>query len=220
VSPDALPTLIGGLIAVALTLLVFSRLIGDNPAFRAVQYLFVGVSLGYAFVVIYHQVLRPSALAMLRELDDPAALWLRIVPWLLGLMLLARLTRRQTLSWLANIPLALLFGVGTALAVGGALVGTLVPQLLDTARPVGGDPLQAVGTVLLVLGVVLTLCYFYFTVPRETAGGRVVAFGALVGRWLLMVAFGFFLAGALLTYLTALNARLEFIIGWFRAPFG
>jgi hypothetical protein len=220
VSPDALPTLIGGLIAVALTLLVFSRLIGDNPAFRAVQYLFVGVSLGYAFVVIYHQVLRPSALAMLRELDDPAALWLRIVPWLLGLMLLARLTRRQTLSWLANIPLALLFGVGTALAVGGALVGTLVPQLLDTARPVGGDPLQAVGAVLLVLGVVLTLCYFYFTVPRETAGGRVVAFGALVGRWLLMVAFGFFLAGALLTYLTALNARLEFIIGWFRAPFG
>jgi hypothetical protein len=220
VSPDALPTLIGGLIAVVLTLLVFSRLIGDNPAFRAVQYLFVGVSLGYAFVVIYHQVLRPHTLALLRELNDPAALWLRIVPWLLGLLLLARLTRRQTISWLANIPLALLFGVGTALAVGGALVGTLVPQLLDTARPVGGDPVQAVGAVLLVLGVVLTLCYFYFTVPRDTAGGRVVAFGALVGRWLLMVAFGFFLAGALLTYLTALNARLEFIVGWLRAPFG
>jgi hypothetical protein len=220
VSPDALPTLIGGLIAVLLTLLVFSRLLGDNPAFRAVQYLFVGVSLGYAFVVIYHQVLRPGAAAALRELDDPAALSVRLVPWLLGLMLLARLTRRQTLSWIANIPLALLFGVGTALAAGGALVGTLVPQLLDTARPVGGDPLQAVGAVLLVLGVVLTLCYFYFTVPRETAGGRVVAFGALMGRWLLMVAFGFFLAGALLTYLTALNARLEFIIGWLRAPFG
>ncbi len=219
-SPDALPTLIGGLIAVILTLLVFSRLIGDNPAFRAVQYLFVGVSLGYAFVVIYHQVLRPNALAMLGELSDPAALWLRAVPWLLGLLLLTRLTRRQTISWLANLPLALLFGVGTALAVGGALVGTLVPQLLDTARPVGGDPVQAVGAVLLVLGVVLTLCYFYFTVPRETASGRVVAFGALVGRWLLMVAFGFFLAGALLTYLTALNARLEFIVGWLRAPFG
>jgi hypothetical protein len=220
VSPDALPTLIGGLIAVVLTLLVFSRLLGDNPVFRVVQYLFVGVSLGYAFVVIYHQVLRPGATAMVRELDDPAALWLRLMPWLLGLLLLARLTRRQTLSWLANIPLALLFGVGTALAVGGALVGTLVPQLLDTARPVDSDPLQAVGAVLLVLGVVLTLCYFYFTVPRETAGGRVVAFGALVGRWLLMVAFGFFLAGALLTYLTALNTRLEFIIGWLRAPLG
>ncbi|NTU81554.1 MAG: hypothetical protein HGA45_19590 [Chloroflexales bacterium] len=209
--------MISGFVAVLLTLLVFSRLLGDNPAYRVAQYLFVGVSLGYALVVVYHQVLRPAALGALASAGNPANLGLRLVPWLLGLLLLTRLMGRQTLSWLANIPLALLFGVGTALAVGGALLGTLWPQILDTARPVGGDPLQAVGAVLLVLGVVLTLCYFYFTVPRETPGGRVVAFGASVGRWLLMVAFGFFFAGSILTYLTALNARLEFIVNWFRA---
>lgn len=213
-------TLIGGLIAVVLTLLVFSRLLGDNPAFRVVQYLFVGVSLGYAFVVVYHQVLRPNALNLAASIGDPALLGLRALPWLLGLLLLTRLTRRQAASWLANLPLAILFGVGTALAIGGALVGTLTPQLIDTVRPVGNDPLQALGTVLLVLGVIFTLSYFYFTVPRETAGGRVVAIGAQIGRWLLMIAFGFFLAGALLTYLSALNARLDFLISWFRAPFG
>lgn len=217
---EALTTLTTGLVAVVLTLLVFSRLLGDNPAYKVAQYLFVGVSLGYAFVVVYHQVLRPSALGVFGVAGDPAGLSVRLAPWLLGLLLLTRLTGRQTLSWLANIPLALLFGVGTALAVGGALLGTMLPQLLDTARPVGGDPLQAVGAVLLVLGVVLTLCYFYFTVPRETAGGRVVALGASIGRWLLVVAFGFFFAGGLLTYLTALNARLEFIVNWLRAPLG
>jgi hypothetical protein len=216
----SIEALIGGLVAVILTLLVFSRLLGDNPAFRVAQYLFVGVSLGYAFVVVYHQVLRPNALALLASSTDPTLLGLRLAPWLLGLLLLTRLTRRQNLSWLANLPLALLFGVGTALAIGGALVGTLTPQLLDTARPLAGDPMQVVGAVLLVLGVILTLCYFYFTVPRETAGGRVVAVGAAMGRWLLMVAFGFFLAGSLLTYLTALNARLEFILSWLRAPLG
>jgi hypothetical protein len=220
VSGDALTTLVTGLVAVLLTLLVFSRLFGDNPAYRVAQYLFVGVSLGYAFVVVYHQVLRPAALSALVGAGDPPTLGLRLAPWLLGLLLLTRLTGRQAISWLANIPLALLFGVGTALAVGGALLGTLLPQLLDTARPVGGDPLQAVGAVLLVLGVVLTLCYFYFTTPRETAGGRVVALGASIGRWLLMAAFGFFFAGGLLTYLTALNARLEFIVNWLRAPLG
>jgi hypothetical protein len=219
-SPDALATLLGGGVAALLTLLVFSRLFGDNPGFRVVQYLFVGVSLGYAFVVVYHQVLRPAALGVVRDAGNPVALTLRLVPWLLGLLLLTRLARRQALSWLANIPLALLFGVGTALAVGGALVGTLGPQLLDTARPVSADPLQAVGTALLVFGVVLTLCAFYFTVPRETVLGRGVAAGARLGRWLLMVAFGFFLAGALLTYLTALNARLEFLLNWLRAPLG
>jgi hypothetical protein len=211
---------LSGLIAAVLTLLVFSRLLGDNPAFRLVQYLFVGISLGYAFVVVYHQVLRPNAVALAGSLGDPSLLGLQLVPWLLGLLLLTRLSRRQAASWLANIPLALLFGVGTALAIGGALVGTLMPQLLDTARPLGPDPLQILGGLLLLLGVVLTLCSFYFTAPRATAGGRALALGARAGRWLLMVAFGFFLAGALLTYLTALNARLEFLINWFRAPLG
>lgn len=216
----SIEALIGGLVAIVLTLLVFSRLLGDNPAFRVAQYLFVGVSLGLAFVVVYHQVLRPNAALLVTSLSDPTLLGIRLTPWLLGLLLMTRLLRRQSVSWLANIPLALLFGVGTALAVGGALVGTLAPQLIDTARPIGGDPLQVVGAVILVLGVVLTLSYFYFTVPRETSGGRAVAAGARAGRWLLMVAFGFFLAGALLTYLTALNARIDFIIGWFRAALG
>lgn len=217
---DALTAFSVGLIAVVLTILVFSRLLGDNPAFRAVQYLFIGASLGYALVVVYHQVLRPEALALLASLTDPLPFGLRLAPWLLGLLLLTRLTRRQTLSWLANIPLALLFGVAMALAVGGALAGTIVPQLLDTARPPGNDPLQFVGALALVIGVVLTLSSFYFTVARERARGRLLALSARAGRWLLMIAFGFFFAGVLLTYLTALNTRLEFIVNWLRAPLG
>jgi hypothetical protein len=220
VPADALTTLLTGLTAFVLTVLVFSRLFGDSLAFRFVQYLFVGVSLGYAFVVVYHQVLRPNVLAALNGLGNPAALGVHLVPFLLGLLLIARVTRRQNVSWLANLPLALLFGVAAALAAGGALAGTLVPQLLDTARPAGADPLSLIGSALLALGVVATLCYFYFTVPRATPGGRVVAAGARVGRWLLMVAFGFFFAGGLLTYLTALNERLEFIVNFLRAPFG
>ncbi|RRR78241.1 MAG: hypothetical protein EI684_00590 [Candidatus Viridilinea halotolerans] len=212
--------LVVGLVGVVLTLLVFSRLLGDNPAYRLVQYLFIGISLGYAFVVIYHHVLRPAVLEALAASADPPLLALRLIPWLLGLLLLTRISGRQTISWLANIPLALLFGVGTALAVGGALLGTLVPQILDTVRPVSSDPFQLVGSIFLLLGVILTLCYFYFTLPPTNTRGRLVAYGAQAGRWLLMVAFGFFFAGGLLTYLTALNTRLEFIVGWLRAPFG
>ncbi|NJN15364.1 MAG: hypothetical protein HC822_03245 [Oscillochloris sp.] len=202
----------GALVAVILTLLVFSRLLGDNPAFRFVQYLFVGVSLGYAFVVVYHQVLRPGTLQLIDAADNPSLLMIRVLPFLLGLLLLARLTARQSASWLANIPLALLFGVGAALALGGALVGTLVPQLLDTARPDTTSPAAFVGAVVLLLGVVTTLCYFYFTLPRTTPTGRLVAVGARAGRWLLVIAFGFFLAGSLLTYLAALNGQIDFLV--------
>lgn len=206
--------LILGVVPVLLTLLVFSRLAGDNPAYRAVQYLFVGTSLGYAFLVIYFQVLRPSAVEVINN-----GATLRVAPYVLGLLLLTRIASRQSISWLANIPLALLFGVATALALGGAMVGTLMPQVLDTVQ-LGGDPLQLAGGLLLAIGVVLTLCYFYFTAPRKGPAGQLLMASAQAGRWLLMVAFGFFFAGALLSYLTALNERLGFIVGWFRSLLG
>ncbi len=203
-----------GLIPVVLTLLVLSRVVGEHPVFRVVQYLFVGLSLGYAFVVVYFQVLRPTLFRILADMDNPMLSGLRVVPIVLGLLLLPRILGRQSLSWLANIPLALLFGVGAALALAGAFAGTLLPQILDTVRSPGTDPLALIGLVTLAIGVVLTLMYFYFTVPRNTPNGRLVAAGAQIGRWLLMVAFGFFFAGALLTYITALNERLVVIINW------
>lgn len=204
-------------IAVVLTLLVLSRIAGDNPLFRAAQYVFVGVSLGYAFVVIYFEVLRP-AIAQL-DFSNPAGATLQLVPFLLGLLLLPRLTNRQNVSWLANIPLSLIFGVGAALALGGALVGTLFPQLVDSARPLGSSIGEQIGNVVLSIGVVLTLMYFYFTVPRESGLGRVVSGGGKIGRWLIIIAFGFFFAGALLTYLNALNERLQFIVAWAQSFF-
>jgi FtsH-binding integral membrane protein len=201
--------------AVILTFMVLSRIIGDNPLFRVAQYLFVGISLGLAFVVAYHQVLRPAAGALIG--GRPGAVALYGVPLLLGLLLLPRITRRQEWSWLANVPLALVFGVGAALAVGGAIAGTLAPQILDTAnRPVSGGPAQVAGLIVLALGTIITLSAFYYTVPRERGAGRLVALTALVGHWLLMIAFGFFFADALRSYLTALTERLSFLLDWFR----
>ena len=201
-------------IAVVLTLLVLSRIVGDNPLFRVAQYLFVGVSLGYAFVVVYFEVLRPAVAGLFASANNPMVLSVRLVPFVLGLMLLPRLTNRQSASWLANLPLGLLFGVGAALALGGAIVGTLFPQLLDSARPLGTTLSDLIGGVFLVFGVIFTLMYFYFTVPRETGIGRFVAGGGSIGRWLMLIAFGFFFASALVTYLNALNERLQFIITW------
>lgn len=206
------------LIATVLTVMVLSRIFGDNPLFRTAQYLFVGISLGLAFVVSYHQVLLPAVGALAS--GRPGALLSYGVPLLLGVLLLPRITRRQEYSWLANIPLALVFGVGAALAAGGAIVGTLLPQIADTARPLGGGPAQIVGVLVLALGTVATLSAFYYTVPRGSRWAGLVAPAALVGHWLLMVAFGFFFASALQTYLSALVERLDTILDWIRSFFG
>ena len=117
---------------------------------------------------------------------------------------------------LANIPLALIFGVGAALANGGAIVGTLVPQILDTSnRPLAGDPLQIAGALVLAIGTVITLSAFYYTVPAESPRSRLVGWTATAGHWLLMVAFGFFFASAIQSYMSALTERLGFLIRFF-----
>ena len=206
------------IIAIVLTVLVLSRILGDHPLFRVAQYLFVGVSLGLAFVVAYHQVLRPAVRAVMSS-ETGAIVY--GIPLALGLLLLPRITRRQEYSWLANIPLALIFGVGAALAVGGAIVGTLVPQILDTAsRPLTGDIALIAGGIVLALGTVLTLGAFYYTVPADSSGGRVVAATAAAGHWLLMIAFGFFFAGAVQSYLSALTDRLGVILDFIRGFLG
>jgi hypothetical protein len=201
------------IIAIVLTLLVLSRIVGDNPLFRIAQYLFVGVSLGLAFVIVFHQVLRPSVAIISRSTEGAVAYG---IPLILGLLLLPRITRRQEYSWLANIPLALIFGVGAALAIGGAIIGTLLPQILDTSsRPLTGDVLTIAGIVVLALGTILTLSTFYYTVPRESSGGRLMASAAVAGHWLLMVSFGFFFASAVQSYLSALTERLGFMLDRF-----
>lgn len=203
------------LIAGLLTLFVLSRMVGDNPAFRVAQYLFVGVSLGYGFVVLYHQVLLPTFARM--AVGVGAGNWTSVLvlafPFLLGLLFLPRVTGLQSGSWLANYPLALIFGVGTGLSLVGVLVGTLIPQILATVPTPGSTPLQIVGTLMLAVGVIATLSYFYFTVPPDTVSGFFVDVAALLGRVLMLIAFGFFFAGALITYLTALSERFDFLIG-------
>jgi hypothetical protein len=83
------------LVAVVLTIMVLSRIVGDNPLFRVAQYLFVGASLGLAFVIVYHQVLRPAAVALLA--GSPNATTLYGIPLLLGLLRSpARCSRRSS----------------------------------------------------------------------------------------------------------------------------
>ncbi|WP_298818345.1 hypothetical protein [Chloroflexus sp.] len=205
------------LIPVLLTLLVFSRVIGDTPAFRLAQYLFVGVALGYAIVVIYHQVLRPAVIDLLAVSGQPALVTFRLIPFVLAALLLTRVSGQQTSSWLANLPLALVFGVGAALVVGGALIGTILPQVLDATRSDLSSPAAIIGSIVLVLGSIATLLSFSLTQPPDLARRRWLVIVAQVGRWVLLVAFGFFLAGSIGSYLAALNERIVFVVEWVRA---
>jgi hypothetical protein len=203
-----------------LTLMVFSYLIGDNPLFRIAVYLFIGIASGYAAVVIWHYVLTPK---LFEPLGDPDRLALTVVPLVLSVSLLAKLSPR--ISQVGSFAMAVLVGVGAATAVGGALVGTLIPQA--GAAMEAFDSRSFFGLIegaVMLAGTVLTLAYFQFGAKRAADGsvGRnaLLELLAWLGRIFIAVTFGVLFAGVYLAALTAMIERLGSIINFVKSLLG
>jgi hypothetical protein len=215
--------ILSAFIGLILTLLVFSYLIGDNPLFRFTIYLFIGVSSGYAATAVWHYLLVPE---LFSQLDDFNQLVLLIVPLILGISLLAKLSPR--ISWLGNFAMAVLVGVGAATAVGGALIGTLLPQaqaaidVFDLAS--GGDGsnffVRLFEGTIMFLGTVLTLASFHFTATRAPDGtvrrNPVFEGIAWFGRLFISITLGVLFAGVYMAALTAMIERLSSLFNFIR----
>ncbi|MFN2167426.1 MAG: hypothetical protein ACK2U9_14310, partial [Anaerolineae bacterium] len=84
-------------------------LLGDNVLFRLAEHIFVGVTVGYAVVVVFHNVLAPKLLLPVVQAlsqGDWDQLLLLGISLLLGLLLLTKPLRR--LSWLGTLSVAFL----------------------------------------------------------------------------------------------------------------
>lgn len=206
--------LFGTWVAALLTLMVFSYLVSDNPLYRLAEHLFVGSALGYAIVVAIHDVLLPH-LSNLAQ--DPVVHWHLLIPLLLGLLLLAK--GRVSTAWLGNISVGFLFGVGAALAIGGALVGSLLYQVRDTMLPLlpaKGDGGPVIDNLILVVGTLGSLAYFYFTAGGEreaTLRSGPLRLGSVVGKWFIMITLGALFANAAMARISLLVGRLQFLLG-------
>ncbi len=214
--------LLGTLVGLVLTLFVFSYLLGDNAVFRFTIHLFVGVSAGLAAAVALRNVVVPHLLLPVMDFSEPLEWLWSFLPFLLGLLLLAKLSPR--LSRLGNVSTAFIVGVGAAAAVGGAVLGTLFPQvaaatsLLDLNAYLA-DPFLSTGfgaffnRVIAVLGTVAALVYFHFG-ARPRPGGyernRLIEIGAQIGQVFIAVTFGVLFSGVFMAALAALVNRVHF----------
>jgi hypothetical protein len=216
--------IISALVGLLLTLMIFSYLIADNPLFRIAVYLFIGVSSGYAATVVVNYVLMPRLSSL--QANDINQLILAILPLLFGVTLLAKLSPR--ISWIGNFAMAVLVGVGAAVAIGGALLGTLMPQLgaaINTfdVRSAGGS-LQVASKLLqgvvMLGGTVFTLASFHFSAGRAADGtpkrNPIIEGIAWVGRLFIAITFGVLFAGVYMSALTAMIERLSFVINFIR----
>ena len=221
--------LLSALVGLILTLMVFSYLIGDNPLFRIAVYLFVGVASGYAATVIWHYVLVPKLFQPLTT-SDPNQLLLTVVPLLFSISLLTKLSPR--ISWIGSFAMAVLVGVGAAAAVGGALLGTLVPQVQASIdafdfRAAGGGA-NAIRTLfegtIMFFGTILTLASFHFSATRSADGApqrnSILEWISWLGRLFIAITLGVLFAGVYMSALTAMIERWSSVINFFRPLVG
>jgi len=214
------PDLIAGFVAFLFTLLIFSYLIGDNPLFRIAVYIFVGVSAGYVAAVAWRQVIWADLFFPLIT-GMPAQKALLTIPLILSALLLTKVSPR--LTQLGMPTMALLVGVSAAVAVGGAVTGTLFPQISATINMFDVRSATSAAQFAelifngawILAGVTTTLVYFHFG-ARTTKDGSVRRFGlieliAFIGSIFLAITLGVLFAGVYSAALTALIDRLHFV---------
>lgn len=198
-----------------LTLMVFSYLLGDNFLYRIAIYVFVGLVAGYVTIVTVEGVIVPWIQAAVLSGDTSAQI-AGIIPLALGGLLLFKATGR--LNRLANISLAYVIGIGTAVALVGAVSGTLLPLTSATASAAAQTEASALlNGILIVLGVVCTLFYFQYAarrVPGSLLTRRALAVQVLsaIGQGVIVITLGALYGGAILTGLVIFSDRIAYIL--------
>jgi hypothetical protein len=145
---------------------------------------------------------------------------LLVFPLLLLALLLTKLSPR--LARLGNPALGFMTGVGAAVAVAGAVNGTLFPQVMASVNMFDLQGYSSAGLIaerllegsIVVVGSLSTLAYFHFGVKAGGERSRLIGLVAWVGQIFIAITFGVLFAGAYAAAVTALIERLHSLIAF------
>jgi len=224
-------TLLGAWVAAGLTLFIYSFLYKDNPLFKLGEHLYVGISVGYSVVLTWHTVFLRLLWEPIKKdiTENPAALgsYVLLIPAVLGLLMWARFIPK--IAWLSRLAFAFVVGFGSGVAIPRAVSSYILKQIEDTVNPLvirGADglsmgfnlasPQSGVNTIVLVIGVVSVLFYFFFSV-EHTGPGRVTA---RTGIYFLMIAFGAAFGYTVMSRMSLLIGRFSDLIKYASAEYG
>lgn len=192
------------LVAAAVTIVVLGGLLGERRVFGWTQHLFAGLLAGYLVLLAISEVIVPRVVAPLAA--DPFG---RLELWL-GFGLVATAAAAPWAPRIAAaVPVSITIGALAAFALGGALVGTLLPQVAATVVGRGGTAGGTLAALASAVITVLVLVGFLRGAPR----GRLTAAASRAGRWLMLGGIGGWLGYLLYSRLVLLLDRLAFLVG-------
>lgn len=194
--------LVGVLIGVFITLTVLSFLYKENPFFRVAEYVFIGLASGYGFAaslrLFVNQALNPIFLGNLTF----------IVPVILGALFYAQFTKKY--SALYRLPLSLAIGYGLGVTIWSVFATYFVKQVTASIVPiVTANALTTFDNIVLVVGTVLSLCYFILHREQKGVWGGVTK----VGKYFILAALGAVFGSTVLGRMAIIIQRIQFVVG-------
>ena len=199
---------LGVVVAAGLTLALYSFLYKDNPFFKMAENLFVGVAAAYVFgqywyPTIYGEIwVRLSGLSKGPGVSGDA--WL-LAPTFLGLLMLTRFSRR--FSWLSRLSFAFFVGLGAGLTIPRTISSFILAQIEATIQPLSWS-LAGFNLLVILVGVVSVLIYFFFSMEHKGAVGKV----SRLGIAFLMISFGASFGYTIMARLSLLIGRISFLM--------
>jgi hypothetical protein len=186
-----------------LILSLFSFLYRDNRFYRLSEHIFAGLSAGYYVGLIWQTVIIQQ---LVNPMIDDGDWWL-IFPGILGVLMFTRLTKKWT--WISRVSLAFVIGNTAGIYLISSLHGLVLPQMLSTmtAFKPDGSFSEILLALVVIVGVISTLVYFYFSKEHKGLLGGT----AKVGIWFIMIAFGAHFGYTVMARVSLLIGRAQFL---------
>ncbi len=188
--------------AAFLTMMVLSFLYKENPFYRLAEYVFVGLSSGYAFAatlrLFVNQALNPIFSG---QFDF-------IVPLILGSLFYAQFTKKYSILY--RVPLSLAIGYGLGITIWSVMQTYFLRQLSATMLPLyTGDILKTADNLVIVIGTILSVSYFILHREQKGVYGKFTR----VGKYFVLATLGAVFGTTVLGRMALIIQRIQFLLG-------
>jgi len=204
-----------------LTLGIVSFLYKDNPWYKLSEAIFVGISAGYWFVILFwdnlygkfwNGVFPPAQFNEAGQNITARPDYMLIIGAVLGVLMLMRLIPK--IGWISRWPLAFIVGSTAGLYLINYFSSNMMVQVQGTIMPLFGvdfsaSTAQAVGNIVIAVGTFTGLIYFFFSKEHKGVFGGT----AKVGIFFLMITFGASFGYTVMSRMSLLIGRIDFLFG-------
>lgn len=204
----------GIIVGAGLTLLIYTFLYKDNPLFKFAEHIYVGVAAAYVFGQYWFGGFFGMVIEPVFMKDEMAAAdkWMLLIPTILGALMLTRFSRRW--AWMSRVSFAFFVGFGAGLTIPRYISSFILQQIEPTLQPLSLT-MEGFNVLVVLIGVVSVLVYFFFSVEHTGVVGGV----SKIGIYFLMVAFGASFGYTIMARLSLLIGRISFLLeDWLKIP--